>query len=168
MALSCSRLAAFPCLAAFPRPARRSALAVAAVLAVGIGLTACSSGGDTSTATTTPTTAGPASTTPTGTPTTGTGTGAPSTTAAERATVIVSYAGGTVDSPSEVEVKLGETVVISATSDVPEEIHVHTYDKHLGLEPGVPARLSFTADIPGVHEVELEKAHKQLFRLRVQ
>ncbi len=139
---------------AVPSLVRRPALAAAAALAVAIGLTACGGDSGTSTPTTTPTTAGPVSTTP--------------TTAVERATVVVRYTGGTVDSPGEVEVKVGETVVISATSDVPEEIHVHTYDQRLDLEPGVTGRLSFTADIPGVHEVELEKAHKQLFRLRVQ
>jgi hypothetical protein len=146
-----------------PSPSRRTrAAAAAATLAVtgALGLGAC--GGDDGGSTTTSTVAAPATTV-------GPTTVAPTTTeASNRTTVVVTYTAGVVDSPKDVEVKLGEVVVIDATSDVPEEIHVHTYDKKLDLQPGVLSRLTFTADIPGVHEVELEKAHKQLFRLRVQ
>lgn len=146
----------------FPSLARRLApLAVAGVFAV-VGLGACGNDGDTDTATT-PSTAGSQSTT-----TPPTSAAATSTTGSERATVVVTYAGGNIDSPDEVEVKVGDVVVIRGTSDVSEEIHVHTYDERLDLAPGVAGELTFKADIPGVHEVELERAHKQLFRLRVQ
>ena len=145
----------------FPSLRRLAPLAVAGLVAV-VGLNACG-GGDNSTTTTSSAAAGQSTTTP---PTTAAA--STSTTGSERATVVVGYAGGTIDSPNEVEVKVGDEVVIRATSDVAEEVHVHTYDKRLDLAAGVPGELTFTADIPGVHEVELEKAHKQLFRLRVQ
>ena len=150
---------------ALPSPSllrRLAPLAVAGVIAV-VGLSACGGDDDTSTATTASTAASQSTTTPPTTTAAST-----STTGSERTTVVVGYAGGTIDSPNEVEVKVGDEVIIRATSDVAEEVHVHTYDKHLDLAPGVPAELTFKADIPGVHEVELENAHKQLFRLRVQ
>jgi hypothetical protein len=149
----------------FPSLARRPALVATAALAVAVaavGLGACGGSSDTGTVSTAVTVAPPTTTVTRST------TATSPTTASDRTTVMVSYAGGKVTSPTEVAVKVGEVVVIDATSDVPEEIHVHTYDKKLDLQPGVLSRLTFTADIPGVHEVELEKAHKQLFRLRVQ
>ncbi len=145
---------------AFPSLRRLAPLMVAGAVAV-VGLNAC--GGDDTSATTSSTAASQSTATPSTTAAATT-----STTGSERITVVVGYAGGTIDSPNEVEVKVGDDVVIRATSDVAEEIHVHTYDKRLDLAAGVPGELTFKADIPGVHEVELEKAHKQLFRLRVQ
>ncbi len=126
----------------FPSLVRRLApLAVAGVVAV-VGLSACGGDGDTSTATTASTGSSLSTTTPPTTAATST-----STTGSERTTVVVGYAGGTIDSPSEVEVKVGDEVVIRATSDVPEEIHVHTYDQRLDLAPGVPAE----TDVQGRH-----------------
>ena len=154
-------LPSLPISCAFPSLAPAGARSAVAAVLVVVGLTACGGDGDTAPP---PPRRRPhqSTTTPTSTAATST------TTGPERTTVVVGYAGGTVDSPDEVDVKLGDDVVIRATSDVAEEIHVHTYDKRLDLAPGVPGELTFKADIPGVHEVELEKAHKQLFRLRVQ
>jgi hypothetical protein len=83
--------------------------------------------------------------------------------------ISVSYANGQVTpKPASVKAKLGDKVVIEVTSDVVEEVHVHGYDKFADLEPGKTARVTFTADIPGVSEVELEDAGKLLFNLRVE
>lgn len=83
--------------------------------------------------------------------------------------VTVTIAGGTVTpAPGTVEVPVGEDVTLDVTSDVAEEVHVHGYDKTLDLEPGETASLTFTADIPGVFEVELEGAGTLLFELEVQ
>ncbi len=76
--------------------------------------------------------------------------------------------GGKVSGDSRVTVKLGEQVTIRVVSDVAEEVHVHTYDLTVDLEPGVPGEVTFTADIPGVHEVELEDSHLHLTSLEVQ
>ena len=56
---------------------------------------------------------------------------------------------------------------IEVTSDVTEEVHLHGYDLTAPVSPGSPGIIEFTAEIPGVFEVELEDAHKRLFELRV-
>lgn len=65
------------------------------------------------------------------------------------------------------EVRVDETVVIRVTSDEEEELHVHGYDLLLDLAPGEPAELTFTADIPGVFEVELEGSGLKVAELQV-
>ncbi len=70
--------------------------------------------------------------------------------------------------PKTYDVKVGDEVTISVTSDVAEEVHVHGYDKTVDLEPGVPGEVTFKADIPGVFEAELEGSGKLLFELRVE
>ncbi len=63
---------------------------------------------------------------------------------------------GKVEGPKEVNVPLGSQVEMTVTSDVADEIHVHGYDVMTDVEPGKPAAVMFTADAPGVFEVELE------------
>jgi heme/copper-type cytochrome/quinol oxidase subunit 2 len=66
-----------------------------------------------------------------------------------------------------VAVARGTTVRIVVTSDVAEEVHVHTYDFKKDVGPGRPAQFEFVADISGVFEVELEARGVLLFRLEV-
>ena len=66
-----------------------------------------------------------------------------------------------------VKVRLGSVVQLVVTSDVADEVHVHTYDKHVDLTVGRPATLTFTADIPAIVEVELEGRKLLLTRLEV-
>ena len=68
---------------------------------------------------------------------------------------------------SRVAVPLGTDVVLRFTSDVTEEIHVHGYDLFTDLVPGQPAEIAFTADKPGVYEVELHDAGRPMYQLRV-
>jgi hypothetical protein len=84
-----------------------------------------------------------------------------------RFTVEITVAGGKVTGPDVVEVKAGEKVSIAVTADVADHVHVHGYDKLADLEPGKRVVLRFTANIPGVWEVELEDAGKLLFELEV-
>lgn len=92
-----------------------------------------------------------------------------STTAATRGrTIEVALAGGQVRGGRRTEkVELGEQVRIRAVSDVAEELHVHTYDRRVDLQPSQPAEVVFTADIPGRHEVEFEKSGRQALTLEV-
>ena len=96
--------------------------------------------------------------------------GATTTTAAATSGQVAefTFSGGKVTGDSRVTVKLGDQVTIRVTSDVAEEVHVHTYDRMVDLEPGVPGEVTFTADIPGVHEVELEDSAHHLTSLEVQ
>jgi hypothetical protein len=66
------------------------------------------------------------------------------------------------------DVDLGSDVTIEVTSDSDNEVHVHGYDLHADVGPDQPAVIQFTADIPGIFEVELEDNGKLLFELQVQ
>jgi hypothetical protein len=66
-----------------------------------------------------------------------------------------------------VDVAVGDDVRLEVTADVDDEVHVHGYDRVDAVAPGNNAVLRFTADIPGVFEVELESAGTVLFELRV-
>ena len=83
-------------------------------------------------------------------------------------TIEVTLAGGQVSGgPRRESVRLGEQVRIRAVSDVPEELHVHTYEHRRALQPGQPGEVAFTASIAGRHEVEFEKSGKQAVTLVV-
>jgi hypothetical protein len=145
-------------------------LAVAALAAP-----ACGGDGDAATTTAPPaTTAAPAtSTTPatelpatTSTPTTS---AAPSTTgAAVGVSIDVVVTDDGVDAEERYDVPLGGEVTITVTSTFADEVHVHSYDLFAPLEPDVPGRITFVADVPGVFEVELENAGVPLFELVVE
>lgn len=84
-------------------------------------------------------------------------------------TIEVTVSGGKASTPKQlVDVPVGSPVELVVTSDVADEVHVHGYDKSAEVAPGTPARLGFTASIPGVFEVELENAKLRLVQLRVQ
>jgi hypothetical protein len=61
----------------------------------------------------------------------------------------------------------GETVRFRVRHDAPEEVHVHGYDISKDLEPGKTVTVSFTADITGIFEIELERSHQLLASLKV-
>ncbi|MGH3520452.1 MAG: hypothetical protein ACRDQ7_24340 [Haloechinothrix sp.] len=69
--------------------------------------------------------------------------------------------------PDRIEVGAGDTVTIEVTSDTADELHVHGYDEVLELTPGEQATLEFTADIPGVFEIELHGSGGLVAQLRV-
>lgn len=70
--------------------------------------------------------------------------------------------------PAHVEhVGLGESVTLAVTSDVADEMHLHGYDAHVDLQAGQEGALTFTADIPGRFEVELEGAGVLLVEIEV-
>ena len=67
-----------------------------------------------------------------------------------------------------VKVPLDGKVRLEVTADRADEVHLHGYDRKVDIEPGTPAVLEFTADVPGVFEVELEEAGLKLVELQVQ
>jgi len=67
-----------------------------------------------------------------------------------------------------VRIDRGQKVRIRVQADRAEEVHLHGYDLSADVAPGRPAVIDFTADAPGVFEVELEQAHLRLFELQVQ
>ena len=94
----------------------------------------------------------------------------PTTTAGFSGTLIeAKVTGDQVDTASRrVRVSRGEKVRIQVEADHAEEVHVHGYDLKQDVAPGKPAVIEFTADAPGVFEVELEEAARELFELQVQ
>ena len=94
----------------------------------------------------------------------------PTTTAGFSGTLIeAKVTGDQVDTASRrVRISRGEKVRIQVEADHAEEVHVHGYDLKKDVAPGKPAVIEFTADAPGVFEVELEEAALKLFELQVQ
>lgn len=138
-----------------------------ALIVLAVLVAAC--GSDEPTATTS-TTVDTTTTTTTAAPTTTAST--PSTTVPETTTTItleidVEFAGGEVTGPEVFTVDLGDTVDIWILSDVDDEMHVHGYDLVYDLKAGVPFHLTFTADVPGVFEVEVHTGHTHLFDIEV-
>jgi hypothetical protein len=77
--------------------------------------------------------------------------------------------GSSVETASKrVRVDLGQKVRVQVEADRAEEVHVHGYDLKGDVAPGKPAVIDFTANVPGVFEVELEEASLKLFELQVQ
>ncbi len=66
-----------------------------------------------------------------------------------------------------VEVDLGSVVALMVTSDAAEEVHVHGYDILRAVSAGNPAHFAFTAEIPGVFEVEFEGSGRLLLLLEI-
>jgi heme/copper-type cytochrome/quinol oxidase subunit 2 len=95
---------------------------------------------------------------------------APTTTAGFSGTLFeAKVTGSKVETASRrVRVDRGERVRIRVQADRNEEVHVHGYDLSQDVAPGRPATIEFTADAPGVFEVELEQATLKLFELQVQ
>jgi hypothetical protein len=67
-----------------------------------------------------------------------------------------------------VRIDLGKKVRVQVEADRAEEVHVHGYDLKGDVAPGKPAVIDFTANVPGVFEVELEESGLKLFELQVQ
>ncbi|MGH9178966.1 MAG: hypothetical protein ACRD0N_10485 [Acidimicrobiales bacterium] len=145
------------------RSRARRACALAALCAV--LATACGDDGDDA-----PATGPPSTTASTTTTTTGGSAASPTTSTTEAVQVIeVTFAAGQVTGGvRRHEVRLGEKVRLRVTSDVADEVHVHTYDVTGAVGPRQPAELELTATIPGQHEVELEDKGRPLLVLVVQ
>jgi type IV secretory pathway TrbL component len=67
-----------------------------------------------------------------------------------------------------VRIDLGQKVRVQVEADRAVEVHVHGYDLKGDVAPGKPAVIDFTANVPGVFEVELEESSLKLFELQVQ
>lgn len=144
------------------RPSRAGALA----FALALGTTACGDGDSSATTTTvgstTATTTADTSTTTAPDDTTTT------TTTAEGTLVEVTFANGAVEGGVQrTSVALGDTVTLRVTSDIADEVHVHTYDIMKAVDAGGTVDITFAADIPGVIEVELENAGLRLVELQI-
>ncbi|HEX6228606.1 MAG TPA: hypothetical protein VFZ41_03985 [Solirubrobacterales bacterium] len=80
---------------------------------------------------------------------------------------IVVRGGEPVGDPPELEYDVGNLVYLSVHSDVADEVHVHGYDLSREVPAGGSVSLSFTADIEGIFEIELERRGVEIGELRV-
>jgi len=138
------------------RPGRRAALVPFAVMLL---LSACAADDDPddTAATDIPTTMGP-SASPTASVT-------PQASVREIEVVIID---GTVDTAEDsVEVAVGDTVRVTVTSDVDDEVHVHGVDQTAELSASRPTTLELSFAEPGVYEVETHESSLLLFQLLV-
>jgi plastocyanin len=137
----------------------------AAIVALTVAGCGSDSAGADKAAATSPASAAPPATTPAETATAA-GSAAPAP--PQGKTIIVSIADGKVAPKSgRVSVARGERVRLVVTSDVADEVHIHGYGRELGLTPGKPATLEFTADQTGLFEVETHETKLILFQLLV-
>lgn len=82
------------------------------------------------------------------------------------ATLAVSVTGSTVTpAPSTVQLAIGQTLVLTVTSDHADEIHAHGFEVEVEVGAGESARLVLTGTEPGVYEVEMH--HPALTVLKV-
>lgn len=79
----------------------------------------------------------------------------------------VVFESGSVEGETRITVPLGEDVVVTVVSDVSDHVHLHGYDIFADVGPGAPATIEFTADIPGIFELELEDSGVRLVELEV-
>jgi len=62
--------------------------------------------------------------------------------------------------------RVGQWVTLRVSGNASDEVHIHGYDLYIELVEG-QGRLTFEASIPGVFEVELERAHTLVLQLEV-
>lgn len=74
---------------------------------------------------------------------------------------------GEVNGPDRFEYRTGEKASITVLADTEYELHVHGYDLRYDLEPGIPLTIEFTADVPGIFEVETHPGHLEVFQIEV-
>ena len=132
-----------------PRVPRLPALALAGVLAVGgVAVCGCAAGS---------------------TPTSGSGASGPSSSPTATKTITVHFTGGVISPPpGRVVVPVGTAVHLVVTSDVAEEVHNHYDNVEQEVAAGGTVTFDFVAEHPGIYEVELHHANKQLFELQIQ
>ena len=83
-------------------------------------------------------------------------------------TVTVEVVGGApVGGHQRVEVDRGSVVALQVTADTSDELHVHGYDILREVSDGHPVHFAFTAEIPGVFEVELHGSGRLLVLLEI-
>jgi hypothetical protein len=93
---------------------------------------------------------------------------APQVTADGTQRIEVAFAGGAVTGgPQRYAVPRGSVVELVVASDVADEVHLHGYDRSSFVTAGATTTLRFTADLPGVFEVELEQRSAPLAEVQV-
>jgi len=101
-------------------------------------------------------------------PADGSGNANPASQPKPKLTVIRTKGGRPVGDVRDITVSSGETVGLEVRSDVPEEVHVHGYDRYIQVGPERSGKARFKADLEGVYEVELHGSAEEIASLRVE
>ncbi|GAB2986269.1 hypothetical protein [Nocardioides montaniterrae] len=85
-------------------------------------------------------------------------------------TIPITIHGDTISpNGTRIDAVVGQKIVLDVTTDVAQEIHVHTGGDGLPIEAAKGHHTyHFSVDRPGQIEVEVEDLHKTLFQLEVQ
>ena len=75
--------------------------------------------------------------------------------------------GEVVGGPVQLEIEVGSEVSLLVISDQGGHVHVHGYDLFFEVVPGVGTEVRFTADAPGVFEIEVEETGTLIVELTV-
>jgi hypothetical protein len=81
----------------------------------------------------------------------------------------VSIVGGTVEPTNQrLDASVRQSISMSITSDVADELHVHSVPEHtFEIEPGDEQVFTFTVDVPGQVDVELHHSDRTVATLVV-
>jgi hypothetical protein len=83
-------------------------------------------------------------------------------------TITVTVRGGKASGDiGRIQLPLGTPVLLAVSSEVADELHVHGYDRKAKIPAGATGSVAFTANTPGVFEVELENSKLALLQLQV-
>lgn len=75
---------------------------------------------------------------------------------------------GEIIGPQQIELPVGERVLLSVSSDVADEIHLHGYEQVLSVPAGGEATLTVTLEHSGRFELESHASHRLLSVLVVE
>ncbi|MEW5811612.1 MAG: hypothetical protein AB1925_19415 [Actinomycetota bacterium] len=89
--------------------------------------------------------------------------------AADGTVVEVSIAGGTVTPTNgQARATVGKPIVLKVTSDVADQLHVHSVPEHtFNIEPRPDQTFEFTVDVPGQVDVELHDLNRTVVTIQV-
>lgn len=161
-----------PAASARPTQSRTAALALAALP---LALLGCGGSGDSSStaaasSTSSGTTAAETSTGPSSASTTASTSASPSaSTSAETGKRLqITVSGKQVSpAPGTFELRVGEKLTLTVTSDVANELHVHGFDVEQELKPNRPATLELVGKDQGTFEVETHEPELLLTKITV-
>ncbi|MBY4225610.1 hypothetical protein HQO39_01060 [Rhodococcus fascians] len=83
--------------------------------------------------------------------------------------MVLSIDGGTVEPTNQrLDASVGQSISMSITSDVTDELHVHSVPEHtFEIEPGKDQLFTFTVDVPGQVDIELHHSDRTVATLVV-
>ncbi len=83
--------------------------------------------------------------------------------------VEVLIAGGTVTPTNgQAQATVGKPIVLQVTSDVADQLHVHSIPEHtFNIEPRPDQSFEFTVDVPGQVDIELHDLNHTVVTIQV-